>query len=964
MKSRFVIVGLALLCASFQAASAGSRASALRVPAKGAPGFTILSPQETSIDFANRLEEIDGARNRTLYNGSGVAAGDFDGDGLPDLYFCSLAGKNVLYRNLGGFRFEDVTARAGVECLGVISRGAVFADINGDGRTDLLVGTNGEGVLTFLNNGDGSFANATSEAATGSRFASLTLALADVDGDGDLDLYVCNNRREDFRDQPQVNLLRIDGKRTVPRFLQNRFTLDAAENILEYGEPDQLYVNDGKGKFSRVSWTDGAFLDEDGKPLTGPPLDWGLAATFRDMNQDGHPDLYVCNDYWTPDRIWLGDGKGGFRAAPRLAFRSTCASSMGVDFADIDRDGDMDCFVVDMLSRDHQRRKMQMGAMKATPIEIGLIENRPQIMRNTLHLNRGDGTFAETAYYSGLAASEWSWQPIFLDVDLDGLEDVIISTGHFRDVQDADTSNKIKDLQSKGELVPASPSRLTLLPNRQEAFTAELLQMSRMRPKLATPMIAFRNIGNARFTAAEKEWGTDQDAVHHGFITVDLDRDGDLDLVVNNLEAPAGIYRNNSSAARVAVRLKGALGNPDGVGARVRLIGGAVPQQEQEVISGGRYLSGGEPQLCFAAGKTKNGMKLEVTWRDGRRSVVESVQPNHLYTIDEASAEEVPVGQPAAVQTLFTDASDLLKHRHHENEFDDFKRQILLPNRLSQLGPGAAWCDANGDGLEDLAIGSGKDGAATLFLNDGLGGFEQATGGALGQPAPRDQTALLSWRESSGHTALLVGQANFEDGGTDGKAAKLFTLGKESAAVGELPDGTGSTGAMAVADVDGDGALDVFVAGRSIPGRYPEPASSRLFLRKGNDFALDEENASLFRDLGLVSSAVFSDVNGDGAPDLVLAIEWGSDALFLNDGKGRFTTRPSGSAFRKRLAGGTASPPAIWMATAAWTSWRQIGAGTPNTSITTTPDTRCSSTGATSTATAPCKLSRAISITR
>src|SRR2546425_1364288 len=389
----------------------GCRWRELAVRPNGKTGFTSLPPEQTGITFTNLLEERTGAANRVLQDGSGIAVGDYDGDGLPDIYFCSLTGDNVLYKNLGNWRFKDVTKEAGVACSNQFCRGAAFADINGDGFLDLLVCSTGKGVRCFLNDGLGKFTEATSSAGMATRFGSVTIALADVDGNGTLDLYVANNRTDDIRDRGQVDVQMVNGKLAVPPQFKDRLVIVDGK-LLEYGEPDILYLNDGRGRFSAASWTDGTFLDEHGDKLSGPPLDWGLAATFRDMNGDGFPDIYVCNDYWTPDRIWINDGKGHFRAIEKLALRNTSASSMGVDFADIGRTGNLDFVVVDMLSRDPRVRRRQMVAQTPMPLPIGAIENRPQIMRNTLFHNRGDGTFAEIACFSGLAASDWSWSPV------------------------------------------------------------------------------------------------------------------------------------------------------------------------------------------------------------------------------------------------------------------------------------------------------------------------------------------------------------------------------------------------------------------------------------------------------------------------------------------------------------------------------------------------------------------------
>lgn len=862
----------------------GGRSARLDIPAQGKTGFTLLAAEQTGIAFTNILDEKAGAANRVLYNGSGVAAGDFDNDGWPDIYFCSLNGRNTLYKNLGGWRFVDLTEQAGLKRDRRYYRGAVFADVNGDRWLDLLVCVVGAGVQCFLNDGHGKFADATTVARTSSPFGSMTLALADVDGNGTLDLYVANNRTEDIRDRGQVNLQLIDGKMAVPPALQNRLLIINGQ-ILEYGEPDQLYLNNGKGNFAPVSWTGGRFRNEDGGPLTQPPLDWGLTATFRDLNDDGSPDLYVCNDFWTPDRIWLNDGKGRFRAAPRLALRNMCASSMGVDFADIDRDGHLDFFVVDMLSRDPRLRKRQKLAQPPMPSPIGAIEDRPQSMRNTLFLNRGDGTFAEIANYAGLAASEWSWSPVFLDVDLDGYEDLLVTTGHAKDVQDLDAAAAIRARQH-------SWKGFTNETQRQKAFTQELMEHMRLYPQLDTPIVAFRNRGPAgagRFDDVTSAWGTEQPGIHHAIALADFDRDGDLDLAVNNLGAAAGLYRNESRAPRVAVRLQGLPANSQGIGAKVRVLGGAVPSQGREVVAGGAYMSGSEALLVFGAGNTTNGMKLEVTWRTGKRSVVENVQANRLYEIDESSATAMSNSPPETRNSkpaLFADVSHLLQHTHHEEPFNDFERQPLLPRRLSQLGPGVSWFDVDNDGREDLIIASGRGGQLACYRNDGQGGFKPLLAAPLNTTVTRDQTAVLGWRGPAGSTRLLAGSANYEDGSTNGSSVLQLDLARK-VIDDRLPGDAASTGPLALADVDGDGDLDLFVGGRVVPGRYPEAASSRLYRFDGTEFQLDLTNNKALENIGLVSGAVASDLDGDGLPELILACDWGPLKIFRND-KSRF----------------------------------------------------------------------------
>jgi hypothetical protein len=847
---------------------------ALAVSAEGKTGFSSLTGARTGITFTNSVEDQAAAANRVLYNGSGVAAGDFDNDGLPDLFFCSLNGRNTLYKNLGGWRFADVTEPAGLKRDSRYYRGAVFADVNGDGWLDLLVCVIGGGVECFVNDGHGKFTDATAAARTASSYGSMTLAMADVDGNGTLDLYVANNRTDDIRDRGQVNLRLVNGKMVVPPEFKDRL-LVADGQVQEYGEPDQLYLNDGRGRFTPVSWTGGRFRTEDGGPVTAPPLDWGLTATFRDINDDGFPDLYVCNDFWTPDRIWLNDGKGRFRAAPRLALRNTSASSMGVDFADIDRDGLLDFFVADMLSRDPRLRKRQKPAQSPMASAVGVIDDRPQFMRNTLFLNRGDGTFAEVANYAGAAASEWSWSPVFLDVDLDGYEDLLITTGHARDVQDLDALAQIRARQHPW-------TGFTNEAVRQKAFTQELMEHMRLYPPLDTPIVALRNRGGGRFDDVTTAWGTDQPGVHHAIALADFDQDGDLDLVVNNLGNAAGLYRNESAAARVAVRLRGLPPNTQGIGAKVRLLGGAVPMQSQEVICGGRYMAGAEPLLVFAAGNS-TAMTLEVAWRSGRASRLADVRPNRLYELMESAAlPSRTTNHAAAIPALFADVSHLLQHTHHDEPYNDFARQPLLPRRLSQLGPGVSWFDVDGDGKEDLIIAAGKGGVPACFRNDGRGGFQKLSEPPLVGTVSRDQTAILGWRAPDGAVRLLAGSANCEDGLTNVSSVQQFDLTRR-VIDDSLPGGLASVGPLALADVEGDGDLDLFEGGRVIPGRYPEAASSRLFRCDGAQFHLDPGNSQTLEKVGLVSGAVWSDLDGDGLPELILACEWGPIRIFRNE---------------------------------------------------------------------------------
>ena len=855
-------------------ADQGYRFTDLNIPHSEKVGFTQVDSEASGIHFANSLSDDRSLANRVLLSGSGVAVGDVDGDGQCDLYFCGLDNDNVLYRNLGNWKFEDITSAANVACSGQDSTGASFADIDGDGDLDLLVNSFGNGTRLFQNNGTGRFAETTSIARVGSKSGSTSLALADIDGDGDLDLYVANFRPDTVQDQvatrfrirmvnnrPFVAL--VNNQPTTLPHLKDRFVVAPTGTVLELGEPDVLYLNDGAGRFSPLSFTDGNFLDENGRSLSVPPRDWGLAVQFHDFTGDGAPDIYVCNDLYTPDRIWINDGAGHFGALDNRSLRNTSTYSMGVDFADIERDGDVDFFVVDMLSRSHIDRQIQVSQTRPKRSPVGLIRNRLQIARNTFQINRGDNTFIETAYFSGLEASEWSWGPIFLDVDLDGWEDLLVTNGQLRDFQNADMAHRVEKEKAVRKL-----------------SQSDMANLIAQYPDLETPNLIFRNQGHLTFEEVSEAWGFDSDGISQGMALGDLDNDGDMDVVMNNLNGVAGVYKNEGSAARIAVRLKGEGGNRDGIGAKIRVSGGPV-EQSQEMISGGRYLSGDQAMRVFAAGSPETRLTIEVKWRSGKVSVVEGGRANRIYEIEEAGAMDA--NPKSKIQNLksegvyFEDVSELLGHRHVEEVFDDFGRQPLLPRRMSQLGPGVSWHDYDEDGWEDLIVGSGRGGRLGVYRNDGKGGFARVNETPVNHPVTRDQTAVLGMGKS-----IVVGSSNYEDGLAFGGAIRIYDM--ERKAVGDsLPGQKTSTGPLAMGDVDGDGDLDLFVGGRTMAGAHGASGKSVLMKNEGGKFEVMEE----WEEMGMVSGAVLSDLDGDGYSELIVVCEWGPIRVLKNE-RGKF----------------------------------------------------------------------------
>ena len=853
----------------------GYRWAELPEPVGENDGFRTVSRSESGIAFANTLSEEAMVDNRLIINGSGVAVGDVDGDEWPDVYFASLEGSNALYRNKGGWKFEDITASAGVAVAGRASTGAALEDLDGDGDLDLLVTTLIGPNAVFFNDGKGVFTEVTDSVGLASSAASTTMGLADADGDGDLDLYVTNYKDRSVRDiyppdeRSFEKVVREDdeGFTILPPF-ENDFSMLTSPGMpprrIELAQQDAYYENDGTGRFTEVPFTSGRFLNEDGTPLKENYRDWGLTVRFQDFNGDGAPDLYVCNDFEGPDHFWINDGKGVFKPAPPLALRKTSNSTMSVALADVDLDGDLDFFAADMLSRDPRRRLQQLSSLPPTLSNPGDIEDRPQVVRNTFFINRGDGTYAEQAWLADVAATEWTWSALFVDVDLDGYEDLLVSNGHVHDNMNADTQMRLMQ-QPPGE-----------------DWQRMILQF----PDLKLNNLAFRNRGDGSFEAYSKNWqfGSEAD-VSNGMASADFDRDGDLDIVANRMNQEPLLMENRSVKPRVSVLLKGLPPNTQGIGARIVLVE-SDRKQTRVSYAAGEYLSDGEAIQSF--GMKGEEATLEVYWQNGKRSVVAGVQAGRVYQIEE------PEGLPALEQPVDTGSPPLfvetdLEHVHSETAFNDRARQPLLPRRLTELGPGLVWADLDLDGDEDLLVGSGAGGAMARFENRG-GILMRVNDAVLGQRVEGDIAGVVALPVDNG-VQVLAGVSNYEFTGIDSSYIQMYTIENgRTRDTGRLSFDYASIGALALGDVDQDGDLDLFAAGRVIAGAYPVPIYSRLYEQTTpGTWQMRVDWNDALRETGMITGAAFGDIDDDGRQDLVLATEWGSIQVLRNQGNGFFS---------------------------------------------------------------------------
>jgi enediyne biosynthesis protein E4 len=846
-------------------------------PPTAPPLFELLKPEATGITFANTLPEkpdFNILNYLYYYNGAGVAVGDVDGDGLPDLYFTSNLGSNKLYHNKGNYQFEDITDKAGIADSIGWKTGVTMADVNGDGKIDIYVsgadylGLHGRNVL-YINNGDGTFTDRTKEYGL-DRVGYNTQALFfDYDGDGDLDMYLLDHSTHAQRAQAQ-------GSAKSPR------------------TSDRLFRNDG-GHFTDV--TDAAGL-HDG--IDG----YGLGIVASDFNNDGCPDIYVANDFQGNDYLYINNCNGTFTESIAKATGHTSRFSMGVDAADFNNDGRTDIISLDMLPEREDILKTSANAESFNVYNLMLQAGyEPQYARNALQLNRGKGKFSEIGYLTGVFATDWSWAALFADLDNDGRKDLFVTNGIYRRPNDMDYISFVGN-----EAVQAT---------LHDTITQGNLRLLQKMPQVPIANYAFQNEGDLRFRNMAEAWGLAQPGFSNGAAYVDLNNSGNLDLVVNNINAPASIYRSHAREINknhyLTVQLSGSGANTAGIGAKVEITQKGEKQIVEQMPTRG-FLSSVDPRLHFGLGASNRIDSLTVIWPDHRFQTLANLEGDRILTLSQTDASgsyqyriSIPPARPARGQPvalpMFTDvtAKTGVDFRHEEDTFYDWNREPLMPHLLSTEGPRLAVADVNGDGLDDFYVGGAKWQAGRLYIQQRDGTFRASSQPAFAADSlTEDIGASFFDANGDGYPDLLVVSGGNEFWGEqDALRPRLYLndgRGNFARARGALPDIFENGSCVAVGDFDGDGHPDLFLGSRVVSRSYGLIPKSHLLQNDGSGHFTDVtlEKAPELSEAGLVSSATWIDYDHDGRLDLVVAGEWMPVRVFHNE-NGKLVDRTKGA---------------------------------------------------------------------
>lgn len=812
-------------------------------------GFELLPVERTGIDFSNTIKESTYFNHfyySQIYVGSGVAIGDVNNDGLADIFFGGNQVEDRLYLNKGDFEFENITKKSKVARNSGWTWGVTMADVNADGYLDIYLSRNGLSSnpserrnLLYINNQDLTFTEAAQKYGLADVGFSTQAVFFDMDNDGDLDMYQVNQLAD-------KKLLLIN---KIPREQFKFFK-------------DRLYKNEN-GRFRDVSEESGISRN----------VAYGLSVNASDFNGDGWMDLYIANDYSEPDFMYYNNGDGTFTNVINEKLKHITQLSMGSDTGDINNDGLIDLITTDMTPEDHYRSKTNMASMSTekfnSMVEAGA---HYQYMTNTLQINTGLGTFSDIGNIAGIAYTDWSWASLMVDLDNDGLKDILVSNGIKKDVDNNDYKLKLSNLKND---IPAE----------------DLFQLSKSAPSQPISNYAFKNLGNFKFKKVSKEWGFDIPSFSNGMAYGDLDNDGDLDVITNNIDAPAFVYENKTTGNFLKVKIKGEGNNTFGIGAKAKIYHNGKIQIAENTVTRG-FISSVEHDLFFGLGKDTEIEKVEVIWPNGKVNIFENIKANRVIKADIADAKAMKLDSEKS--NLFfenIDVQDLgLDFTHKENEYDDWKEQVLLPHRLSQNGPFSAIADINGDGLEDLFVGGAKDQSGVLYIQNSLGKFSKNSSQPWRTDKESEDLGCLFF-DADGDSDLDLYVASGGNEFRQGDVALLDRLyindgnGNFRKSISALPQIKESTQTVKASDIDKDGDLDLFVGTRLISGQYTFPADSYLLLNVDGKFIkASSEMAPALQNIGMVTDAVFTDVNNDGTKDLMIVGEWMEPKILINNG--------------------------------------------------------------------------------
>ena len=790
-----------------------------------------------------------------VYNGGGVGIGDINNDGLSDIYFTSNEGSNKLYLNEGNLKFKDITQTAGVGGNGKWNNGVTMTDINNDGLLDIYVCKGGwqetaeqRKNLLFINQGDLTFKEQATEYGLDEPGYSIHASFFDMDNDNDLDLYVTN--RPDSFDLPLTQMVRQ--KKLSPQ--KSR---------------DKLFVNE-KGKFREIGLKAGISSN----------FGYALSVVTSDLNNDGYTDIFVANDFAEGDYMYINQRNGTFKEKIKNATNHISMYSMGTDVADINNDGLEDIMVSEMLPENYQRSKVSMPSMDVEGFNAIVNSGmHKQYMHNALHLNQGGLFFSEISQLSGVAKTEWSWACLMSDFDNDGNRDIFVANGYKRDVFDGDAQQKLTEFVRANRHKYRSP---------QEMMEKGFKDFINIYSPISVKNYLFRNKGDLQFESIGDLWGLSDMSFSNGAATGDLDNDGDLDLVINNLDAEAFLYENTSAANNnfLKVKLNGPSSNINGVGAKVTVFSeGKIQYFENKVVRG--YLSSNEPVVHFGLGQLSKVDSVSVVWTDGKTNSLQQVNANQQLEVDYSSAIKPSAVEPAPRKLFSESTHDFLANGflHRENDVNEYKDQVLLPHMFSRSGPFISGGDVNLDGQEDFYVGGAAGQAGSLhiqkdgkFIRKAIADFEK-------DKRYEDMGSALVDVDGDGDLDLYVvsGGSEFKEG-SDMYGDRLYLNdGAGNFKKGSTIKTISSGSCVMPYDIDNDGDLDLFRGGQVVANVYPKSPENYLLINEGGKFVdKTAELAPALAKVGMVNSAVWADLNGDSSSELIVVGEWMPVKIFQN----------------------------------------------------------------------------------